>query len=405
MSTLAGKHIILGICGSIAAYKSAYLCRSLIKEGAKVKVVMTRSATDFVQALTFSTLSGQFVTSDISSGDQWNNHVKLGLWADLFVIAPTTANTLAKMSAGIADNLLVATYLSAKCPVMIAPAMDLDMWKHPSTKRNISQLKNDGAQFIDVGHGELASGLVGDGRMAEPEVIMDHITAYLGKKKVLNNQKILVTAGPTYEDLDPVRFIGNRSTGKMGIAIASAAADAGAEVHLVLGPTSQECPANIHEVYQVRSAKEMYKTCRDLFPKMHAAIMAAAVADYTPSEFSDQKIKKETGNLSIALDRTKDIAASLGKFKEQAQVMIGFALETENGLQQAKNKLERKKFDMIVLNSLEDEGAGFGHDTNKVQFVFPSGQVEAHELKSKKKVAEDIIAALKILLDNRNTDA
>jgi phosphopantothenoylcysteine decarboxylase/phosphopantothenate--cysteine ligase len=394
METLKDKRIVLAVCGSIAAYKSAFLARLLIKAGAEVRVIMTRSARDFIQPLSFSTLTHNPVLSDISDGESWNNHVELGLWADLFLVAPATANSIAKMAHGIADNMLVASYLSAKCPVFIAPAMDLDMWKHPSTLENVSLLKKYGNTIIDVEHGELASGLIGEGRMAEPENIISFISNHFSKKKALSHKKVLITAGPTFEDLDPVRFLANRSTGKMGIALAEACADEGAEVHLILGPVELRPKEKNIKITLVRNAAQMYEAAISLFPKMDISILAAAVADYTPANFSNQKIKKKDGELSLELSRTQDIAAALGAVKTKDQVLVGFALETENAMAHAKAKLKKKNLDCIVLNTLEDEGAGFQHDTNKIYLIRNNEEIESYPLQSKKKTAEDIIASI-----------
>lgn len=392
MSQLAGKKVILCITGSIAAYKSALLTRLLIREGAAVQVIMTPAAISFITPLTLSTLSKHPVHTSVSDGDSWDNHVELGLWADAMIVAPATATTLGKMANGIADNMVVATYLSAKCPVYVAPAMDLDMWKHPSTKANLAKLESYGDTIIPVGNGELASGLHGDGRMAEPDDIVTHLSKGLALEQRLAGRKVLVTAGPTYEAIDPVRFIGNRSTGKMGIAIAEALAAEGAEVHLILGPSKEQVSeADIH-LYRVTSAQEMYAVAIDLWPIMDAGIMTAAVADYTPKVVSDKKIKKSGGDLSIELERTPDIAGSLGQQKSGSQLLIGFALETNDEEANANKKLQKKNFDFIVLNSLNDKGAGFGHDTNKVRIIARDGNDQTFDLKSKQAVAEDIVA-------------
>ncbi|GAA0188222.1 bifunctional phosphopantothenoylcysteine decarboxylase/phosphopantothenate--cysteine ligase CoaBC [Fulvivirga kasyanovii] len=390
---LQGKKIILGVCGSIAAYKSALLVRLLVKEGAEVKVIMTASASDFITPLTLSTLSrnpvySRFVKDDTS---QWNNHVDLGLWADLMVIAPASANTLAKMANGLCDNLLLATYLSARCPVYIAPAMDLDMYMHPSTQRNLSLLKDYGNSIIDATHGELASGLVGQGRMAEPEEILQEVKSFFDKKKALTGKKVLITAGPTYEAIDPVRFIGNHSSGKMGYALAHHMALNGAQVTLVSGPSQQSVDHENIELVKVTSALEMYDACMQYFPDADIAILSAAVADYKPAHTADQKIKKKTNSLTLELVKTQDIAASLGKLKKNGQFTVGFALETENELDNAQNKIKSKNFDLIVLNSLNDKGAGFGHDTNKISIIDKQNNVRNFELKSKTDVAKDII--------------
>ncbi len=394
MNSLANKKVILGITGSIAAYKAALLTRLLIKNDCEVQVVMTKASTSFITPLTLSTLSKNKVHVNLFEDGTWDNHVELGLWADAFVIAPVTASTLSKMASGLSDNMLLATYLSAKCPVFFAPAMDLDMWKHPSTKRNLDLLSDYGDHLIPVNHGELASGLVGEGRMAEPEEIVAYLEKYFSRDRDLLGRKILVTAGPTYEDLDPVRYIGNRSSGKMGVAIAEAASERGAEVILVQGPGSIEAADHVHEVLRVRSAEEMFKACEQHFTSCDAAILAAAVADYTPETKSDKKIKKKEGDLQIPLKRTIDIAATLGKVKTENQILVGFALETNNAVENASRKLKKKNFDFIVLNTLEDKGAGFKHDTNKVQFILKDGTVKPFELKSKKKVAQDIIDQL-----------
>lgn len=388
--SLHSKKIILAISGSIAAYKAAFLCRLLIKQGAEVRVVMTKASTHFISALTLSTLSKGKVHIDIMEDDSWNNHVELGLWADLIVIAPATANTLSKMVSGQADNMLLAVYLSAKCPVMFAPAMDLDMWKHPSTKNNLKALQEYGNILIDVESGELASGLVGDGRMAEPINIVRYIKDHFNKNQRLKSRVALVTAGPTHEALDPVRFLGNKSSGKMGIALAEALYEEGAEVHLILGPSNHKPKHEGIILKSVKSAQDMYDACHEVFEKCDIAIMAAAVADYRPTSISDQKIKKKEGDLNIELERTPDIAASLGKIKKK-QVLIGFALETNNEEANAKRKLEKKNFDFIVLNSMQDRKATFGHDTNKVTIYTDRGEVLPYELKSKKDVAFDII--------------
>lgn len=396
---LSGKKIVLCISGSIAAYKSAFLTRLLIKEGAEVRVIMTPSATTFISPLTLSTLSKHDVHSDVSDGSSWNNHVELGLWADIMLVAPATATTIAKMANGIADNMLVATYLSAKCPVLIAPAMDLDMWKHGSTKANLIKLTQYGNEIIPVGHGELASGLVGDGRMAEPEDIVKYISLKLAKSQSLKNKTIIVTAGPTHEALDPVRFIGNRSSGKMGVSIALECAKRGAKVHLILGPS--KLTANNENVitHRVVSAQEMFEKSVDLYEKSDAAVMAAAVADYTPATFSESKIKKKEGDLSIPLKRTKDIAKYLGTIKKN-QVLIGFALETNNEIENALRKLETKNLNFIVLNSLNDAGAGFQHDTNKVRIIKSKDDIQEYPLKSKDLVAIDIVDELEKTLNS-----
>ena len=468
--SLTGKKIILGVSGSIAAYKSALLVRGLIKAGAEVKVLMTKAATDFITPLTLATLSKNEVTTSVHDGESWNNHVELGLWADAMIIAPATATTLGKMASAICDNAIVAVYLSARCPVFFAPAMDLDMWAHPATQRNVELLRAYGNHLIDVGTGELASGLNGAGRMAEPEEIARMLEEFLGEAagaeiegrlpapvgdanvargnaprrddadasdtphvsgsglealthtrdadskvslqgtssevparsagsdlEVLNldlkNKTLLITAGPTHEDLDPVRYIGNRSTGRMGIALAEMAARRGARVKLILGPTTLSTEMEGVDVIPVRNAREMHAASVALWPRSDAAILAAAVADYRPKMVADQKIKKSEGPLRLELIRNPDIAAELGEDKKPHQRLVGFALETENGVENARGKLARKNLDFIVLNSPNDEGAGFGHTTNQVQFV-TSGGVTAHGLKPKTEVATDILDEL-----------
>lgn len=385
--------ILLGITGSIAAYKSAELCRLLIKAGYEVRCIMTSAAAEFISPLTLSTLSKNPVHTELSKDNTWINHVELGLWADLMVIAPLTATTLSKMVNGLADNLLVATYLSAKCPVMIAPAMDLDMWRHPSTKANIEKAQRFGNLLIPVGTGELASGLHGEGRMAEPFEILEHIQSFLALTQDLKGKKVLITAGPTYEHLDPVRFIGNHSSGKMGIALANEARMRGADVTLVLGPVKIAPPAGIN-VVKVTSAAEMYEASVARFDQQDIAIWAAAVADYTPVETAKEKIKKEGSTLQLELIKTKDIAAELGKRKKPHQVLVGFALETQNELENAAQKVVKKNLDFVVLNSLRDEGAGFGVDTNQVTLVYGGGKHTQLALKSKEMVARDIIDAI-----------
>ncbi len=386
---LDGKKIILCITGSIAAYKSALLVRLFVKANADVRVIMTPSACSFITPLTLSTLSKHDVHTEVSDGSSWNNHVELGLWADAMIVAPCTATTLGKMTNGIADNMVVATYLSAKCPVYIAPAMDLDMWKHPSTKSNIQKLESYGDTIIPVGDGELASGLSGEGRMAEPEEIIEFLSKAFSKGLDMVGKKVLVTAGPTYEAIDPVRFIGNRSSGKMGVAIAEACANRGAKVELVLGPSKLKITHPNINCTRVQSAEEMYQAATGVFESCDAAVMAAAVADYTPKTVSDIKIKKKEGDLNIPLERTKDIAGYLGSIKKD-QVLVGFALETNDEIANANRKLQKKNLDFIVLNSLNDKGAGFQHDTNKIKIIKKSGETLEFELKRKSEVAEDI---------------
>jgi phosphopantothenoylcysteine decarboxylase/phosphopantothenate--cysteine ligase len=388
---LRGKKILLGVTGSIAGYKSALLTRLLVKAGAEVKVVMTPAAADFITPLTLSTLSKNAVITDLATNGVWADHVHLGRWADCMVIAPLSCNTLSKMASGACDNLLMAVYLSATCPVVVAPAMDEDMWKHPSTQANLQTIHNFGNRSIPVRHGELASGLVGEGRMAEPEEIIAFLeTQVLGIGR-LNGRRALVTAGPTYEAIDPVRFVGNHSSGKMGIALARALHDEGAEVDLVLGPVQAGVDQAGIRVHRVTSAEEMYQACSLAFPGADIAIMAAAVADYTPSEKAAEKIKKKDSEWTLSFTRTRDILRSLGQEKKQGQVLVGFALETNNEREHALEKLHSKNADMIVLNSLRDPGAGFGHDTNKVTvFDREGGQFELG-MQAKDAIARDIV--------------
>jgi phosphopantothenoylcysteine decarboxylase / phosphopantothenate---cysteine ligase len=390
---LSGKKIILAVTGSIAAYKTAILTRLLIKEGAQVKVVMTNAAKDFITPTTLSTLSKNPALSSFSSGEngQWNNHVELGLWGDAMVVAPASANTMAKMANGLCDNLLLATYLSARCPVFFAPAMDLDMYQHPATKKNIETLNSFGNLLIPPGTGELASGLSGVGRMAEPEEIIAFLAAYFSNTQPLKGKKALVSAGPTYENIDPVRFIGNHSSGKMGFAIAKQLAEQGAQVTLVAGPTQQQVAhANITRV-NVANAKQMYDACTQQAPLQDIVVMAAAVADYTPETVANQKIKKAGEELVLRLVKTADILKELGKNKPQGQLLVGFALETNNELEHAKEKLKNKNLDFIVLNSMRDEGAGFGVDTNKICIIDKNNGRQDFDLKSKAGVAADIV--------------
>lgn len=388
---MVGKKIILGISGSIAAYKAAFLTRLLIKSGAEVQILMTEAATQFITPLTLSTLSKKPVHVKVSSEESWNNHVEMGLWADAMVIAPATATTLAKLAHGIADNVIVATYLSARCPVFFAPAMDLDMWTHPSTVQNVQKLQSYGNRLIDVAHGELASGLVGNGRMAEPETIVEMLNDFFDKKNDLANSNALITAGPTYEAIDPVRFIGNRSSGKMGVALAEEMANRGAKVKLILGPSSLKTNHPNIETIRVTNAQSMFEAAQAHFEKSDISILAAAVADYRPITVADKKIKKKDKTLTIELEKTTDIAATLGKQKRKNQLLIGFALETNNELENAQGKLERKNFDFIVLNSLRDKGAGFAVDTNKITILRKDNKLKNFELKSKKQVAVDIV--------------
>jgi phosphopantothenoylcysteine decarboxylase / phosphopantothenate---cysteine ligase len=422
---MENKKVILAISGSIAAYKSAFLTRLLVKAGAEVQILMTESATRFITPLTLGTLSKRPVITEIISENAWNNHVELGLWADAMIVAPATATTLAKMAHGLCDNIITATYLSARCPVFVAPAMDLDMWVHGANARNLNLLRGDKVSIIPVGHGELASGLVGDGRMAEPEDIVAFVSNFLQKqdktvhdphepsrdssftlhhsslqrdltiKKDLTGKKIMVTAGPTYEALDPVRFIGNRSSGKMGFSIVKELVARGAEVYLIVGPS--KVPTDFDpsvSVTKIESAQQMYNAATQLFSQCDAAILAAAVADYRPKEVSDVKIKKKDSEMSLELEKTPDIAAALGQLKQTHQRIIGFALETNNEFENAVGKLKRKNFDAIVLNSLRDAGAGFSGDTNKISIILSETNVRNFGLKSKDEVAVDIVDVL-----------
>ena len=385
------KKILLGITGSIAAYKSILLVRLLVKAGAEVKVVMTPAAKDFVSPLTLSTLSKNPVVSDLFNNESWSNHVMLGRWADLMVVAPLSCNTLAKMAHGLCDNMLLATYLSATCPVVVAPAMDEDMWHHPTTTSNLEKLESFGNKTIPVEKGELASGLYGDGRMAEPEAILSFIEENFFLKRDLAGKKALVTAGPTFEPIDPVRFIGNHSSGKMGIAICQELARRGAEVHLILGPSSISVDQDNIHLHKVQTAEQMYQASVELFPKADITIMSAAVADYTPVSAHPEKIKKSSDTLTVELTKTKDILKSLGEKKYNGQILVGFALETSNEKGYALSKLKTKNADMIVLNSLNDEGAGFGYDTNKITIFERSGKEISFERKPKQQVAKDIV--------------
>mgnify|MGYP003414346241 FL=1 len=394
MSVLSGKKILLGVSGGIAAYKTANLVRLFIKAGAQVQVVMSPASLHFVTPLTLATLSKNPVYSTFYNEEEgngeWNNHVELGLWADLMLVAPATANTLSKMANGNCDNLLIATYLSAKCPVYFAPAMDLDMYKHPSTFDSFYKLKSFGNTIIPAENGELASGLSGEGRMAEPENIVAFLENDILEKLPLKGKKILVTAGPTFEAIDPVRFIGNHSSGKMGFDIANEAAKNGAEVILISGPTHLKTENSQVDLIRVTSAQEMYDACHQYYTDVDVAIAAAAVADYKPKNVANQKIKKNDATFTIELEKTKDILASLGAIKKN-QFLIGFALETENEIEHAKLKIQKKNLDLIVLNSLNDKGAGFGKPTNKVTFIDKNFQIEPMDLKSKEAVALDII--------------
>lgn len=393
---LKGKNILLGITGGIAAYKAAILVRLLVKEGAQVKVVMTKLAKEFITPLTLATLSKNPILVDFFDPEngQWNSHVDLGTWSDLYVIAPATANSMGKMANGIADNLLLTTYLSAKCPVMLAPAMDLDMFQHPANLKNIETLKSYGNIIVDAESGELASGLIGKGRMAEPEIITERIIEFFSSKKKLKSKKVLVTAGPTFEPIDPVRFIGNYSSGKMGYAIAEELANQGAEVILVSGPTHLETSNSFITKVSVQTAQEMFEASMKFFPDCDVAIMSAAVADFRPSVKSDSKLKRGKDNMEITLEPNKDIAAELGKIKKQTQLLIGFALETNNELENAKKKIHTKNLDFIVLNSLNEKGAGFGVDTNKISIIDSQEKITSFDLKSKQDVAIDIVNTL-----------
>lgn len=389
---LKGKNILLGISGSIAAYKSAILARLLIKSGAEVKVVMTPSATSFISSLTLSTLTGQKVGIGIVDEQEWHNHVELGLWADVYLIAPCTANTLSELATGACDKLLTACYLSAKCPVIIAPAMDLDMWKHPATVRNIAQLTSDGVQLINVEYGDLASGLVGEGRMAEPENILKHLCHFFNARHRLAGKKVLITSGPTREAIDPVRFISNHSSGKMGTAIAEECLSEGAEVFFISGPAATyPAPHARLKVTHVVSAEEMLEESAKVYETCDISFFVAAVSDYRPKVTSSQKIKKSSDVMNIELVKNPDIARLLGAKKRDDQINVGFALETNHEIQYAVDKLNSKNFDFVVLNSMRDEGAGFGHDTNKVSLFFKDGLRRELQLDMKKNIAKEII--------------
>ncbi len=390
---LKGKHIVLGITGGIAAYKSAYLLRLFIKAGAEVQVVITPNGKEFITPATLAALSGKPVVSEFFAANtgEWHSHVDLGLWSDLMVIAPATASSIGKMANGVADNMLITTYLSAKSHVMVAPAMDLDMWAHPSTQRNIATLESDGVEIIQPGSGELASHLTGKGRMAEPEEILERVKLYFSQKESLNGKKILVTAGPTYENIDPVRFIGNYSSGKMGFAIAEEAASRGAEVTLVTGPVALLASNPMIKRVDVRSAKQMLEEAQKAFPECDAAILSAAVADYAPEEYHDTKIKREnTDGMTLRLVKNPDIAAHLGAEKGD-RVLVGFALETDHEIEHALDKMKRKSLDMIVLNSLQNPLAGFNKDTNQVTILKSDGSEIEYPAKSKREVANDIV--------------
>lgn len=394
---LRNKHIILGITGSIAAYKAAYLIRGLVKKGAEVQVVITPAGKEFITPLTLSTLSSHPVISEFFSNRDgtWNSHVDLGLWADAMLIAPATASTIGKMAHGVADNMLITTYLSCKAPVFVAPAMDLDMFAHPSTQHNLDLLRSYGNRIIEPASGELASHLVGKGRMEEPDRIIAVLEDFFAGRQALKGKRVMITAGPTYEKIDPVRFIGNYSSGKMGFALAEACAEQGAEVTLVAGPVALSTHHPAIKRVDVESAEEMYEAATQAFPDSDAAILCAAVADYRPEQRAEQKLKRETqGELTLHLVPNKDIAAALGTAKRPDQVLVGFALETNDEAAHAADKLKRKKLDFIVLNSLRDAGAGFRCDTNKVTILDAEGYTEAFELKSKQAVAVDIVNEL-----------
>jgi phosphopantothenoylcysteine decarboxylase / phosphopantothenate---cysteine ligase len=395
---LKDKKILIGVSGSIAAYKVATLVRLLVKQGAEIQVVMTNAAKEFITPLTLSTLSKKPVFSEFVKDEtgSWNNHVDLGLWADVILIAPATAHTLARCANGICDDLLTAVYLSAKCPVIFAPSMDLDMYRHGSTLENLKKLQSFGNQIVSSNYGELASGLVGEGRMAEPEELVEILKEKFSNKvsQKLEGKKVLITAGPTQEPIDPVRFISNHSTGKMGYAIADKLAKAGAEVTLVSGQVALSLPDDSINLVKVRSAKEMFETSEKYFSDSDIIILAAAVADYTPATVSDKKIKKKEETFNIELTKTVDIAKTLGQQKRDNQMMVGFALETDNEVENAIGKIKSKNLDMIVLNSLRDAGAGFGHDTNKIRIIRRDGSMKEFDLKSKQDVAQDIVEAI-----------
>lgn len=393
---LKGKKIIIGVSGSIAAYKAAIFVRLLIKAEAEVKVIMTSAAKEFITPLTLSTLSKNPVLSEFTSDTEggWNNHVELGLWADAIIIAPASAQTIGKMANGLCDNLLLATYLSARCPVFVAPAMDLDMYQHPSVRKNLLTLADYGHHIIEAEDGELASGLSGIGRLAEPEHLVKHLEDFFDSKKKLKGKKVLITAGPTYEAIDPVRFIGNHSSGKMGYALAEAALAQGAEVRLISGPTHLPDPSSGIHLNKVTSGSEMLKAAQSYFDSSDISIFAAAVADYAPIEIADQKIKKAESEMTIVLGKTIDIAKTLGAQKSENQFHVGFALETENEIAHAQQKIVSKNFDLIVLNSLKNQGAGFGHETNKISIIDKANNIQDFELKSKTEVAQDIINAI-----------
>jgi phosphopantothenoylcysteine decarboxylase/phosphopantothenate--cysteine ligase len=397
---LEGKKIILGITGSIAAYKAAMLLRLLVKDGAEVQVVITEAGKEFITPVTLSALSGKPVISEFFGANDgtWNSHVDLGLWGDLMLVAPATASTLAKMAHGIADNMLVTTYMSAKCPVFIAPAMDLDMFAHPSTQKNLEILQSYGNTIIEPGVGELASGLTGKGRMAEPEKIVELVVEHFNSEKIMKGKTFLVTAGPTFEKIDPVRFIGNFSSGKMGYAIAEELADCGADVILVSGPVSVTSNKKNIQVVKVETAAEMYAECLSHFPDCIGAVMCAAVADFTPVNVENKKTKRGKENWTLKLQPTADIAAKLGELKNEKQILVGFALETNDEIDNARKKIENKNLDFIVLNSLNEKGAGFQVDTNKITIIDKNNNQQFFELKNKREVAVDIVDKIKSII-------
>lgn len=390
---MQGKHIVLGITGSIAAYKAAYLVRGFIKKGAEVKIIMTENAKQFITPLTMATLSQNPIAVEFfdPTNGEWHSHVKLGLWADVFLVAPATANTLGKMANGIADNLLTTTFLSAKCPTVVVPAMDVDMYSHPAMRNNLNALRNMGVSILEPETGDLASGLLGKGRMPEPETILEYMESFFNKEQSMSKKKVLITAGPTYEKIDPVRFIGNYSSGKMGYALADECAKQGAEVCLISGPVSIKPTQNNIKVISVESANEMYTVAIEQFKQADIAILCAAVADFTPENKADNKIKRGKDGLTLNLIPTQDIAAELGKSKKSNQILVGFALETNNETAHAIDKLQRKNLDFIVLNSLNDEKSCFGYDTNKVCIIDKEGGINNFPLKNKQEVAKDII--------------
>jgi len=400
---MKGKNILIGVTGGIAAYKIASLTRLFINSGANVQIVMTPMAKEFITPLTLATLSKRPILVDFynpENGD-WNSHVDIGIWADIMIVAPATANTIAKMAHGIADNLLLTTYLSAKCPVFFAPTMDLDMYHHPANQQNINILKERGNHCIDAESGELASGLIGKGRMAEPEEIFRQTDQFFNKSTTFENKTVLITAGPTYESIDPVRFIGNYSTGKMGYSLAKEFIRRGAKVVLISGPVALKAPKET-DLYKVISADQMYEECIRHFTECDIAIMCAAVADFTPKVQLESKVKREKENLSLELKPTRDIASKLGEMKKKDQILVGFALETDNEFENAWLKLKKKNLDFIVLNSLKDAGAGFGHDTNKISIIDENNIITKFELKSKKEIASDIIDELAKYIEHEN---